>query len=48
MASARQEWIFISYRRDDTAAEAEWLAAQLRNRFSDGAVFFDKDRIEFG
>lgn len=48
MASARHEWIFISYRRDDTAAEAEWLAVQLRNRFSDGAVFFDKDRIEFG
>ena len=48
MASAGHEWIFISYRGDDTAAEAEWMAAQLRHRISGGAVFFDKDRIEFG
>ena len=48
MASAANEWIFISYRRDDTAAQAAWLADQLRLRFSGGAVFLDQQGIDWG
>ena len=48
MASAANEWIFISYRRDDTAAQATWLADQLRQRFSGGAVFLDQQGIDWG
>lgn len=48
MASAANEWIFISYRRDDTAAQAIWLAKQLRQRFSGGAVFLDQQGIDWG
>ena len=48
MASAANEWIFISYRRDDTAAQATWLADQLRQRFSGGAVFLDQHGIDWG
>jgi pterin-4a-carbinolamine dehydratase len=33
--------IFISYRRDDAAAEAIALSTALRNRFGDDAVFMD-------
>lgn len=48
MASAANEWIFISYRRDDTATQAHWLAGQLRHRFSGGAVFLDQHGIDWG
>ena len=48
MASAANEWIFISYRRDDTAAQAIWLADRLRQRFSGGAVFLDQQGIDWG
>lgn len=48
MASAANEWIFISYRRDDTATHAHCLAGQLRQRFSGGAVFLDQHGIDWG
>lgn len=37
--------IFLSYRRDDAAGHAGWLADRLRIRFGPDAVFMDVDTI---
>jgi TIR domain len=40
--------IFISYRREETAYPAGWLADRLTERFGRGSVFKDVDSIAFG
>lgn len=40
--------IFVSYRRDDAAAQAGYLAQSLRIAFGDEAVFLDVSGIEAG
>ena len=40
--------IFVSYRRDDAAAQAGHLAQSLRTAFGDEAVFLDTSGIEAG
>jgi hypothetical protein len=41
-------WIFINYRREDTAYAAGWLYDRLADRFGDGKIFKDIDSIELG
>ena len=40
--------IFLSYRREDSAAEAGRIYDRLRIHFGDNAVFMDIDAIPFG
>ena len=40
--------VFISYRRNDAAAEAASIASQLRAWFGETAIFFDTSSIEAG
>ena len=40
--------IFISYRRDDAASDAGWLADLLNRRFGSARVFLDIDTIDPG
>jgi formylglycine-generating enzyme required for sulfatase activity len=40
--------IFLSYRRQDSAAVALWIDERLRAHFGDDAVFVDVDSIPFG
>ncbi len=43
-----QGWVFISYRREDTAPYARLLQYELRERLPDVHVFMDVDSIEPG
>src|SRR5262245_54053520 len=40
--------IFMSYRRTDAAGHARALHRDLRRRFGDECIFFDRDAIESG
>lgn len=40
--------IFISYRRDETAAEAQWITKELKTRYGEGAAFIDVTDIPDG
>ena len=40
--------IFLSYRRQDSAAVALWIDDRLRAHFGDDAIFMDLDSIPFG
>lgn len=48
MAGAGSEWIFVSYRRTDTAGHALALYQRLAAEFGLDAVFFDDQRIDAG
>jgi hypothetical protein len=41
-------WIFMSYRRDDTAYPAAWLYKLLASHFGNSQVFKDVNSIELG
>ena len=42
------EFVFISYRREDASAEANLIAIALREALGDGSVFMDTSSVAFG
>ena len=48
MPVSGREWIFLSYRRDDSSYAAGWLAEHLEAVFGEDAIFRDLHNISIG